>query len=79
MISVSASGDEARYYEIDSALNLAMAAQRDLLEASRRLGEMEAELEEVKKKVLFLQRTRRVSHRVFTSPIQTGVQNSSLI
>ena len=66
MISVSASGDEARYYEIDSALNLAMAAQRDLLEASRRLGEMEAELEEVKKKVLFLQRTRRVSHRVFT-------------
>ena len=52
--------DESRYYEMDSALNLAMAAQRELMEAVGRLRETEEELEDKKKKVLFLQKTRRV-------------------
>ena len=55
--------DEAKYYAMDSALNLAMSAQGELLEAVERLRETEEELEETKKKVLFLQKqkaTRRV-------------------
>ena len=58
--AAATSFDEARYYEMDSALNLAMAAQRELLDAVGRLRETEAELAETKKKVLFLQKTRRV-------------------
>ena len=55
---------------MDSALNLAMAAQRELMEAVGRLRETEEELEDKKKKVLFLQKTRRV--RIY-GVIQTDV------
>ena len=58
--AAATSFDEARYYEMDSALNLAMATQRELLDAVGRLRETEVELAETKKKVLFLQKTRRV-------------------
>ena len=60
---------------MDSALNLAMSAQGELLEAVERLRETEEELEETKKKVLFLQKqkaTRRVRCYVMIQPMGLG-------
>ena len=53
-------GDEKSYYAMDSALNLAMAAQAELLEAGERLRATEPEFREVAKKVDFLKGARRV-------------------
>ena len=62
---------------MDSALNLAMAAQRELLEAEGRLRETEEELGETKKKVLFLQKTRRVRHTPLVKKVCQRLRDST--
>merc|ERR1719471_1165442 len=53
---------------MDSALNLAMSAQGELLEAVERLRETEEELGETKKKVLFLQK-QKATRRTTSNPL----------
>ena len=53
-------GEEESYYAVDSALNLAMAAQAELLQAGQRLAATQPEFREVRKKLDFLKKARTV-------------------